>query len=295
MEKFLIKRKCGDVEEKNKKDIFLGIKKQKSAGDTPISENGRGKTIIKDKVTDSVDKQSGSHVLLQEKLKIDSSNSAKKVKMFNWKTLSGENLNVVHTMLYNSNEARELLTRCENELSYFDEELAQVQIFGKWMQIPRKHVAHGDPSLTYTFSNNTIPARPWTALLTEVREVISQASGYDYNFVLINRYNGGSDYMGEHKDDEKDLCQDYPIASLSLGQTRDFVFKHQDKKRGIRQVAPVKVPLKHGMLLLMHHPTNRFWYHSLPKRAKAHGVRINMTFRRMDPSKCKPVSSCRKK
>lgn len=295
MEKFLIKRKCGDVEEKNKNNKFLGIKKQKTtADDTTSSKKGRGIIIITDKVTDSTDKQSESHASLQETFEL-SSNNEQKVNIYNWKALSGENLNVVHTMLYKHNEAKEILTRCENELSYFDEELAQVQIFGKWIQIPRKHVAHGDPGLTYTFSNNTIPARPWTALLTEVREVISRASGYDFNFVLINRYNGGSDYMGEHKDDEKDLCQDYPIASLSLGQARDFVFKHQDKKRGIRQIDPVSVQLKHGMLLLMHHPTNRFWYHSLPKRAAAHGVRVNMTFRRMDPSKCKPVSSCRKK
>ncbi len=34
--------------------------------------------------------------------------------------------------------------------------------------------------------------------------------------------------MGEHRDDEKDLVRDSPIASLSLGQHRDFVFKHAE-------------------------------------------------------------------
>ena len=36
--------------------------------------------------------------------------------------------------------------------------------------------------------------------------------------------------MGEHKDDEKELDPDVPIASISLGQARDFYFKHQDAR-----------------------------------------------------------------
>ena len=41
------------------------------------------------------------------------------------------------------------------------------------------------------------------------------------------RYKDGRDKMGFHKDDEKELSKDVPIASLTLGAERDFVFKHQ--------------------------------------------------------------------
>lgn len=97
--------------------------------------------------------------------------------------------------------------------------------------------------------------------------------------------------MGEHKDDERDLTPGYPIASLTLGQARDFVFRHQDArgKHAKRKIDPVTMVLEHGMLLLMKHPTNSFWYHSLPRRTKALGVRVNMTFRNMQPSVCKPA------
>jgi len=37
--------------------------------------------------------------------------------------------------------------------------------------------------------------------------------------------------------------------------------------------------LKHGSLLVMKGYTQRDWVHSLPKRAKASSVRINLTFR----------------
>lgn len=93
------------------------------------------------------------------------------------------------------------------------------------------------------------------------------------------RYRDGSDHISEHRDDEKDLDHSAPIASLSFGQTRDFVLKHSDLRRKIRHVDPVKISLEHGSLLLMNPPTNRYWYHSLPPRKSAIGVRVNLTFR----------------
>jgi len=97
--------------------------------------------------------------------------------------------------------------------------------------------------------------------------------------------------MGEHKDDEKDLEQGYPIASLSLGQPRDFYFKHQDSrgKNATRKIDPVKLVLDHGGLLLMKAPTNQFWYHALPQRKRLKNVRINLTFRKMNPAMCRPL------
>ena len=95
------------------------------------------------------------------------------------------------------------------------------------------------------------------------------------------RYKDGEDYIGEHKDDEKDLVKTSPIASLSLGQTRDFVLKHADSRGRYakRKMEKIKIELTHGSLLMMNYPTNIYWYHSIPIRKKATGIRINLTFR----------------
>lgn len=87
--------------------------------------------------------------------------------------------------------------------------------------------------------------------------------------------------MGEHRDDEKDLVASSPIASLSLGQHRDFIFRHCEARgtQAKRKVPPVKLELEHGSLLMMNYPTNVYWYHSLPVRKKALNIRVNMTFR----------------
>lgn len=140
-------------------------------------------------------------------------------------------------------------------------------------------VAFGDAGLAYRFSGNTIPAKEWTPTLSDLRKKVEAATGFKYNFVLVNRYRNGNDYIGEHRDDEKEIDKQTPIASLSLGASRFFRFRHADKKANRRNVPVVKIRLENGTLLLMNHPTNVYWYHSLPKMASCGSVRINLTFR----------------
>ena len=97
--------------------------------------------------------------------------------------------------------------------------------------------------------------------------------------MLVNRYKDGNDKMGSHKDDEKELDHNVPIASLTFGAERDFIFQHQNRKEDC--IEDVKIVLKDGMLLLMHDPTNSFWYHGLPQRKKCREPRINLTFRKI--------------
>ncbi|XP_071501292.1 DNA oxidative demethylase ALKBH2-like [Diadema antillarum] len=203
------------------------------------------------------------------------------MKSLNKRKISGENLNCDYMKVYLRNEADDLLQQCEESLAYFTGDLARIQVYGKWHDIRRKQVAHGDSGVTYKYSGVTVPAKPWTPLLSTIRDRIQEVTGHKFNFVLINRYADGSDYMGEHRDDEKDLVATSPIASLSLGQHRDFVFRHCEARgsHAKRNIAPVKLELEHGSLLVMNYPTNVYWYHSLPVRKRALHVRINMTFR----------------
>lgn len=41
--------------------------------------------------------------------------------------------------------------------------------------------------------------------------------GYKFNFVFVNRYNDGIDYMGEYRDDEVDLVVRSVIVLVLLG------------------------------------------------------------------------------
>lgn len=178
-----------------------------------------------------------------------------------------------------------ILEQLEAQLQpYYEASRNEVKVFGKVHKIPRKQTAFGDIGLSYTFSGTTVPANSWTPLLSNVKKCVETALACDFNFVLVNRYGDGNDHMGEHHDDETDLVEGAPIASVTFGQARDFVFKHKDsrgKRATKKDVHPVVVCLEHGSLLVMKHPTNSEWYHSLPVRKRVHGVRVNLTFRKM--------------
>ncbi|XP_060080691.1 DNA oxidative demethylase ALKBH2-like [Ylistrum balloti] len=209
-----------------------------------------------------------------------------------WRQYTAENLDCKYTVLYSRSEADDLILECEKSLNYFTGQMTQVHVFGKWHDIPRKQTAYGDDGLNYSYSGKSVAALPWTPLLENIRARVSKATGWTFNFVLINRYKDGRDHIGEHRDDERELVPKHPIASLSLGQPRDFVFKHAQSrgKNATRKIAPVTINLEHGSLLMMNYPTNTYWYHSLPQRKSLSGLRINMTFRKIDPSKMTPVT-----
>ena len=200
-----------------------------------------------------------------------------------WKRIAAENLNLDYIQLFSKSEADALFQEAEKVIKYNAN--SKVFVYGKWHKIPRKQTAYGDAGLNYTFSGTTVPAQPWNnaPFLKDISDLISSLTNHKFNFVLVNRYNDGSDHMGEHRDDEVDLVSKSAIASVSLGQHRDFVFRHKDArgKDAKRKIDPVKLELSHGSLLMMNHPTNVYWFHSLPVRKKAMCPRINLTFREM--------------
>ena len=96
-----------------------------------------------------------------------------------------------------------------------------------------------------------------------------------FNSVLLNDYVNGEVGMGWHSDDETELGSNPRIASLSLGVSRDFLFKHKYNEK----LNKVKLKLENGSLLLMHGRSQHLWSHSLPKRLRVLDRRINLTFR----------------
>ena len=196
---------------------------------------------------------------------------------------STKGLKVKYGVIFSKSMADYIYQTLDAEIEY--DKQSQVKIFGKTFDVPRKQRAYGDNGLTYTFSNVTVPAADWLPILIELKNTISSLVNCELNFVLINRYKDGQDYMGEHQDNEKDLDPCAPIVSLSFGQARDFVFKHKDMKlRKSKDSSLKKVfKLEHGSLLLMEPPTNNYWYHGLPKRSilSCPNPRINLTFRKM--------------
>ncbi len=152
----------------------------------------------------------------------------------------------------------------------------QLQMFGKLVTTRRQVAWIGDPNCSYTYSGVKKEAQPWTQELLVIKNQLESFAGFKFNSCLLNMYHDGNDGMGWHSDDEPELDPNSPIASLSLGATRKFNFRH----RGDRTT--VSVFLEGGSLLLMHPPTQAFWQHALMKSKVVHSPRFNLTFRKIN-------------
>lgn len=157
----------------------------------------------------------------------------------------------------------------------------EVIVWGKRHLQPRLIAWFGDEGRNYTYSGISMNPLPWTKTLSKLRTLIESACDEKFNSVLLNYYRDGRDSMGYHSDDEPELGPRPTIASLSLGETRVFSFKHKVRS----DAPPVQIELASGSLLLMKGDTQRNWKHGIAKSSKPLGPRVNLTFRRIQPSK----------
>jgi len=147
------------------------------------------------------------------------------------------------------------------------------KIYGKQIQSPRKTYSYGDAGLVYKDYSGDRTAEGWPDFMVPLKEKIEVVSEAKYNYVLVNLYENGEDYIGYHADREKGLVKGSVVASISLGAERDFCFKH------IKSKNVTKVFLQEGSLLLMKGETQVHFKHSLPKRKRVKDYRLNLTFR----------------
>jgi|TARA_R110002124_G_scaffold154361_4_gene321361 alkylated DNA repair dioxygenase AlkB len=153
-----------------------------------------------------------------------------------------------------------------------------IKMYGKQVKIPRLQAWYGDEDALYQYSGLNLPPIPWTEALYELKVKCEKACDTQFNSVLANCYRDGRDSMAWHSDDEPELGERPVIASLSLGQMRNFDLKHRTSGQRHR------LPLEHGSLLVMAGNSQTHWLHSVAKTTKALAPRINLTFRLITPS-----------
>lgn len=185
----------------------------------------------------------------------------------------------------NSHDADKYFNIFEDKLKYNDKEKSIVKIHGKEHYIPRKQVAYGAPGTFYTFSGLKVEAISWNnkddivcRVIKNIKHKVETFTGKKFNFCLINRYEDGDQCIGYHHDDEKELGNEPTIVGVSLGAERDILFQ-ADKIIPQNHDKTISLKLGHGSIFVMYHPTNKYWKHSIPRRANVTKPRISLTFR----------------
>lgn len=168
------------------------------------------------------------------------------------------------------NDADDFFDYLYNEIEWKNDEAI---IFGKLIVTKRKVAWYGDSDFSYTYSNITKKALPWTKELLKLKAIVEEKTGHTFNSCLLNLYHTGEEGMAWHSDAEKDLKKNGAIGSLSFGAQRKFAFKHKETKE------TVSILLEHGSLLVMKDETQTHWLHRLPPTKLVLKPRVNLTFR----------------
>jgi len=154
-------------------------------------------------------------------------------------------------------------------------------MYGKEIIVPRRVFSYGNEHISYTYTRKTEKSVEWTTFMKKMRDLIFKMcqklddENETFNFVLINKYMNENDYIGAHSDNEEDIIPESHIASLSVGENRQFSFisKNNNEKKSII--------LKSVSLLLMMGKTQQLYKHELPKSKSQCDVRYNLTFRHL--------------
>ena len=151
-----------------------------------------------------------------------------------------------------------------------------ISVYGKRHPIPRLTAWYSEAEQIYTYSGIKMVPGKYPDFVRTIADNISSATNLHFNSVLLNKYRDGKDKVGWHRDTEPCLGTVINIATLSLGAPRSFKIKHLKTKDTFDFV------LEHGSLLLMVHPFQQNWLHSLPTRLKVKNPRISLTFRKIN-------------
>ena len=153
-----------------------------------------------------------------------------------------------------------------------------IRMFGKEYLQPRLVAWFGDAGSEYSYSGLKMNVRDWVEPVGSLKSIVEERAGTTFNSVLINYYRDGGDKVGWHRDDEPELGSEPTIASLSIGATRRFKFRHLAS----REVVSVELPT--GSLVVMSGLSQACWEHEVPRQSSVKEARLNLTFRKVRTS-----------
>ena len=176
------------------------------------------------------------------------------------------------------------------------EERGTIAIFGRETKVPRWQQSYERGYYFSGMMHEALPLPdPFRPFLDEIRKVgYGRSSSAGFNEILVNWYQDGSDYIGPHSDDERQMVRgpggESVVYSLTLQETpgnRIFRLKPKVPKKGALPEADRKllgkeridVQLQHGLVVMMGGLCQVQYKHQVPATKSRVGRRINVTMR----------------
>lgn len=149
-----------------------------------------------------------------------------------------------------------------------------IKVFNRECRQPRDVGFFSDDSIGYYYSRQLMNSQPLTEEMQTILEYVNSVYQAEFNAILINRYNNGTENIGDHSDDEKNLDKT-GVVSLSWGATRKFRIRNKQTKK-----IHTDVMLDHLSLVHMGGEFQKEFTHGIPVEKKVTSSRISLTFRK---------------
>ena len=167
-----------------------------------------------------------------------------------------------------------LLQTCVSECQGKLIEIPEIVVFGKVAHQHRNIGFFSNTSVGYEYSNRMAPSQPLTVSLEKLLAVTNELYQASFNGILVNEYTDGTDYIGAHSDEEKNL-DPVGVVSVSFGAIRTFRIRDKKENKIV-----LDVPMEPGVYLHMGGSFQKEFKHEIPQQKKVQGVRYSFTFRR---------------
>ena len=176
--------------------------------------------------------------------------------------------------IYSGEEYADLIQRCIAEVE--DELVANkpLRMYGKTVFQRRSIGFFSDESIGYYYSGQLERSNPLKPNSSKLMQLLNEQFGLKNNAFLVNRYNGGKNYISDHSDDEKNIDEGGVIA-ISHGAVRKFRIRDKLTKKII-----MDIPTTSGSIIHMGGDFQKEFTHGIPVEKKVEGVRYSFTFRK---------------
>jgi alkylated DNA repair dioxygenase AlkB len=133
-----------------------------------------------------------------------------------------------------------------------------------------------EPRLVAFWPADGPPALP--PRLEEIRRVLSDRYGVQFDSVGVNLYRDGRDSVAWHGDTVRKAMTNPLVATVSLGHRRRFLLR----PRGGGRTA-LRLDAGEGDLVVMGGACQHEWEHTVPKEPRGAGARMSITLRHSRP------------
>jgi len=167
-----------------------------------------------------------------------------------------------------------MIAECAKEVNDTLDYHPPIMMYGKVCHQQRSVGFYSDVSCGYNYSKQKAPSKKMTPLLIQLLDFVNEVYQSEFNGVLVNKYESGSEYIGKHSDDERTLDAHAGVVMVSTGAVRTF--RIRNKETGEK----IDIPMESDKIYQMWGDFQKEFTHEIPVQKKVLGVRYSFTFRK---------------